>query len=83
MERTAPVEARRHSLPGCLNCGPVELHPVFDGERTNFYCPLCGTCWHVELGYVAPVNPDTCPGCRIELVCRERHPVIAARRSTS
>ena len=62
----------RYGLPGCPNCGPVELHPVFDGEMTNFYCPLCGTCWHAELGFVARVDPATCPGCQIQLICRER-----------
>jgi len=62
----------RYGLPGCPNCGPVELHPVFDGELTNFYCPLCRGCWHVELGFVARVFPDTCPGCKYELQCRER-----------
>jgi hypothetical protein len=62
----------RYGLPGCLNCGPVELHPVFDGELTNFYCPLCGSCWHLELGFVSRVYPGTCPGCRYELQCGER-----------
>jgi hypothetical protein len=59
-------------LPGCLKCGPVELQPVFDGEITNFYCDLCGSCWHFESGYVVPVHPETCPGCQLEEVCRER-----------
>lgn len=62
----------RYGLPGCPDCGPVELYPVFDGEMTNFYCPLCGSCWHVELGFVARVNPATCPGCQIQLICQER-----------
>ncbi|HVW34008.1 MAG TPA: hypothetical protein VHL53_15845 [Acidimicrobiia bacterium] len=68
---SAPPSAP-YGLPGCPNCGPVELHPVFDGEVTNFYCPLCGSCWHVELGFVARVPVETCPGCQIELICRER-----------
>ena len=82
MERPEATEAgpsARYGLPGCLNCGPVELHPVFDGELTNFYCPLCGSCWHLELGFVVRINPDTCPGCQIELGCRERHESHAGR----
>ena len=62
-----------YGLAGCPQCGPVELHPVWDGELVNFYCPLCGTCWHAELGWIVRVNPDTCPGCQHELVCREHH----------
>jgi hypothetical protein len=78
MDRTVTAEGTGagplppYRPPGCLNCGPVELSPVFDGELTNFYCPLCGSCWHFELGFVVPIHPDTCPGCQIELVCRER-----------
>lgn len=64
----------RYGLPGCPTCGPVELHPVFDGELTNLYCPLCRSCWHVELGFVARVAPETCPGCKFELQCRETAP---------
>lgn len=63
----------RWTPPGCLNCGPVELQPVFDGEITNFYCDLCGSCWHFELGFVVRVHPEACPGCQLELVCQERH----------
>ena len=70
MEQNTP--SAPYGLPGCPNCGPVELHPVFDGEMTNFYCALCGTCWHVELGFVARVDPSTCPVCRIQLICQER-----------
>jgi|GEM_PF-2665393 len=69
---TAAPPAARYGLPGCINCGPVELYPVFDGEVTNFYCDLCGTCWHFTLGFMVPVDPKTCPGCQIELQCRER-----------
>lgn len=71
---SAPAGLRpsaRYGLPGCPSCGPVELHPVFDGELTNFYCPRCNTCWHLELGFVARVSPDSCPGCKYELQCRE------------
>ena len=78
MERTVTVDGSeagsggRWAPPGCLKCGPVELQPVFDGELTNFYCDLCGSCWHFEFGFVVPVHSETCPGCQLELVCRER-----------
>jgi len=71
IDGTTPPAAR-YGLPGCPECGPVELFPVFDREVTNFLCPLCGSCWHVELGYISRVDPDTCPGCQFQLVCRER-----------
>lgn len=78
MEPTVTPEAAGAGGPapqepvGCPNCGPVELVPVFAGELTNYYCPLCGTCWHAELGFAVPVDPSTCSGCQIELVCREQ-----------
>jgi hypothetical protein len=78
MERTVNADGGgvaslgRWAPPGCLHCGPVELEPVFDGELTNFYCGYCGSCWHFELGFAVQVHPETCPGCRLELVCKER-----------
>ena len=85
MERTVDPEATaagasaHYAPPGCLNCGPVELHPVFDGELTNYFCPLCGSCWHFELGFVVRVHPEACPGCQLELVCQERQPDLSLR----
>ena len=76
-QETRPGPAARYGLPGCPNCGPVELYPVFDGELTNLYCDLCGGCWHVALGLVLPIPRDTCPGCQIELQCRERHGILS------
>ncbi|HET7722346.1 MAG TPA: hypothetical protein VFK43_20440 [Acidimicrobiales bacterium] len=79
MARTVSVDgssvrpSNNWAPPGCLNCGPVELQPVFDGEITNFYCDLCGACWHFELGFAIPIHPETCPGCALELQCRERY----------
>ena len=74
---TAGGPSARYGLPGCPDCGPVKLHPVFDGERTNFYCPLCGSCWHAELGFVSRVDPGSCPGCQYELQCRDRRAAAA------
>ena len=78
MERTTSAghtnveRSGRYRAPGCPSCGPVEVFPVFDGELTNYYCPLCGACWHYGPGSVTPVQPETCPGCQVELVCRAR-----------
>lgn len=58
-------------IDACPACGAVELHPVFDGELMNFLCPLCMSCWHVELGFVHRINPETCPGCQFQLICAE------------
>lgn len=60
-------------IDACPECGAVELHPVFDGELMNFLCPLCMSCWHVELGFVHKINPQTCPGCQYQLTCLEHH----------
>jgi hypothetical protein len=58
-------------LDACPECGALELHPAFDGELMNFLCPLCMSCWHVELGFVHRINPETCPGCQFQLTCIE------------
>lgn len=59
-------------LDACPACGAIEFHPVYDGELINFFCPLCASCWHVELGFIHRIPPETCPGCQYELICRER-----------
>ena len=48
----------------CLKCRSDELEAVSDGELTNFLCPVCWSCWHVELGWVYRIDPSTCPGCQ-------------------
>lgn len=55
----------------CPGCGAVELGRVFDGALMNFLCPRCMSCWHVELGFIYRINPQTCPGCQYQLVCLE------------
>ena len=60
-------------IDACPGCGAVELHPVYDGELLNFFCPLCVSCWHVELGFIHRIPPETCPGCQYQLVCAEHH----------
>lgn len=54
----------------CPTCRNGRLTPVTDGENTNFLCAACGSCWHVALGWVDRVNPDTCPGCPSQAACR-------------
>lgn len=61
-----------YDWPVCPDCGPVELVPVYAGDAFNSYCPLCGGCWHFAGDSAIPVDPATCPGCHVELVCRER-----------
>ena len=54
----------------CPECGNGTLQPVFDGERTNFFCETCGRCWHPELAWVSRVDPETCPACPMLGTCR-------------
>jgi len=55
----------RRPLGHCPACGSARLVPVVeaDVEEVHFFCDECGRCWHVELGYVHRVRPDTCHGC--------------------
>lgn len=53
----------------CLECGGESFHAISVGEETNFRCTDCGSCWHVELGWVSPVDPATCPGCPFGTEC--------------
>lgn len=62
-----PVPGGRHLLEGelaCPRCGNDALEVVFDGQQTDFLCRTCRTCWHYNLGWMEPVPPSTCPGCR-------------------
>ena len=69
----APVDETTRMLAGrigpCPTCGNGRLSPAFDGEETNFLCQECGSCWHLALGWVDRVNPQTCPGCPERPVC--------------
>jgi rubredoxin len=53
------------SLRHCPECGGKKLIPVLAGHSTNFFCPDCVFCWHVEAGRAARVNPWTCPECQL------------------
>ena len=70
-----PTAVQRHLLHGeyvCPHCGNDVLEAVSDGTQTNFLCRGCWTCWHIELGYMAPVPVHTCPGCRYKQECLRR-----------
>ena len=56
----------------CPRCHNGILEAVTDGSETNFLCHRCWTCWHVELGYMAPVPVLTCPGCPYRPECLQR-----------
>jgi hypothetical protein len=56
----------------CPTCGQHTFECVTDGEMTNFLCLNCHMCWHVELGYVSHVDPQTCPGCHNYEDCMRR-----------
>ena len=59
-------------LEGCPFCHHPGLLTVTDGETVNFLCERCGSCWHVEMGYVRRVDPLTCPGCLHRPTCLAR-----------
>jgi hypothetical protein len=60
----------QRTCPGCAGA----IIATSDGEDTNFFCPSCGRCWHVEMGFVSSVDPGTCPGCRFHQVCEAVSP---------
>jgi len=52
-------------LTHCPVCGSGRLDPVVETETesVHFLCLDCSRCWHVELGYVHRMTPETCNGC--------------------
>jgi hypothetical protein len=58
----------------CPACGSEPLRAVSDGRGTNFLCESCGACWFFTMGWLARVDPFTCPGCSESQlhVCRAR-----------
>ena len=74
------MDANTRMLAGrigpCPTCGNGRLSPVSDGEETNLLCQECGSCWHLAFGWIARVNPGTCPGCPSQSTC-ERAPYPA------
>lgn len=74
MTGAGPGPVSRAWVDRCPECGGSRITPVTDGDRTNFFCEDCALCWHLELGWVARVDPGTCPGCprRPECLARAR-----------
>jgi hypothetical protein len=56
----------------CPTCGAEELEAVAESDGTNFLCRSCWDCWHIELGRVHRVNPETCLGCPHRDECLSR-----------
>jgi len=52
-------------LDVCPACGSDQLDPVVEDrtQSVHLFCRACGRCWHVELGFVHRVIPQTCVGC--------------------
>jgi len=61
--RTTEPHLLRAPLLACPRCESTELTPVTDDALVNFYCTQCARCWHVELGAVWRVDPNTCAKC--------------------
>ena len=60
-------------LKQCPECGGEKLIPVATREGTNFFCPDCVFCWHVDHGQAAVVDPQSCSGCQLgTTACFER-----------
>jgi hypothetical protein len=72
--RTSPGPRWLRGELVCPRCGNDQLEAVTDGTDTNFLCHECWTCWHVELGRMAPVPVSTCPGCPYKQECLRRRP---------
>lgn len=53
------VESALSAPDRCPGCGTPGLRPLVDGEQTHFRCAACGRVWHVELGWVTPVTPES------------------------
>jgi hypothetical protein len=66
---TQTVLGLRH----CPRCGGENLIPVTAGEVLNYFCRDCMVCWHLEHGWSNVIDPQGCPGCRLEVTtCFER-----------
>jgi hypothetical protein len=51
------------AAPGsCPACGSGQLRSGSDDQGVTFTCLSCQRCWSLELGLMAPVGPERCPG---------------------
>ncbi len=64
-DETAPRESATQPLSRCPTCGSPNLESVVETGRGTVHhlCRDCSRCWHVELGFVHRMTPDTCLGC--------------------
>jgi len=49
----------------CPECDSEALIPAATREGTNFLCPHCMSCWHLERSLTRVVDTQTCPGCQL------------------
>ena len=57
-------------LRRCPACGREWLRPVSTLNATNFLCLLCRSCWQLQGGKFARVEPRSCSGCPEHNFCR-------------
>jgi len=69
----AVSEIGLETLKQCPECSGPSLIQVRAGSQTNFYCPDCVLCWHLESGRATVVDPQMCLGCQLgTTACFER-----------
>jgi hypothetical protein len=56
----------------CPACGNDVFEVVFDGSESNLLCRACWTCWHWDLGWLAPVPVLSCRACTHRAECATR-----------
>ena len=57
---STPTHLFASPLTKCPACGSTHLGATNDAGSTHFVCEQCGRWWHVELGAVWRVDPQTC-----------------------
>jgi hypothetical protein len=79
----AESRSRGWLLERCPTCSSDALVAVLDVDEPNFFCPACGRCWHVELGFVSRVDPLTCVTCQGLGDCAADLPSVASGETSS
>lgn len=56
------IPEQRQSMFGpperCPGCNAAGLTCTTAGDLVTFLCRACGSCWHIELGYVYRVSSE-------------------------
>lgn len=65
-------ELQGRRLAWCPSCGSCNVRAVMAGERANFLCRECGTCWHLVADRFRVVDPRACGGCSSRPICIRR-----------